>query len=215
MPNNCAGQKSGDRASWQAEYRTIHSAEELSELVRQLAAQTTASLHVMPTGHTLTTSDIAGIALAWTPGQAWYLPMGTRAANTVPPHPALSHEGREDLEAFDREMALAALRPFLESAAMAKISRDVKHDTILLERAGITPAGMAFDTMLASYLLDAGERNHTLRELSERYLDHSMAKDGPGGRGAAVRCPLPTRIRCPRDMRPAKKWTSFCGWRRF
>ena len=47
---------------------------------------------------------------------------------------------------------------------------------IVLRAAGIELAGVAFDTMVASYLLEAGERNHNLDELAQRYLDHETIK---------------------------------------
>ena len=43
----------------------------------------------------------------------------------------------------------------------------------LFDSAILPVAGVAFDTMVASYLLNAGERNHSLEELSQRYLDHT------------------------------------------
>ncbi len=56
----------------------------------------------------------------------------------------------------------------------------------LLANAGIAPRGFVFDTMLASYLLDAGERNHMLGELSQRYLEHAMTTASASPAGAVA-----------------------------
>jgi DNA polymerase-1 len=52
------------------------------------------------------------------------------------------------------------------------VGQNLKYDAIVLRTAGIEVQGVAFDTMVASYLLDAGERNHNLDELALRYLNH-------------------------------------------
>ena len=70
------------------------------------------------------------------------------------------------------------MRPILENPAIAKIGQNLKYDMIVLRNVGVRLAGAAFDTMVASYLLDAGERNHNLDDLAERYLDHTTIKIG-------------------------------------
>ena len=61
----------------------------------------------------------------------------------------------------------------MENEHIRKIGQNLKYDLIVLRAAGVEVAGVDFDTMLASYLLDAGERNHNLDELAARYLNHS------------------------------------------
>ena len=71
---------------------------------------------------------------------------------------------------------LAALRPMLEDPAIEKVGQNLKYDRIVLRDAGIELAGTPFDTMVASYLLDAGQRNHNLDDLAKRYLHHVTIK---------------------------------------
>ena len=71
---------------------------------------------------------------------------------------------------------LAALKPMLEDPAVEKIGQNLKYDMIVLRGAGIELAGVGFDTMVASYLLEAGRRNHNLDELAETYLNHQTIK---------------------------------------
>jgi DNA polymerase I len=149
-------------SQWQVTYHTIGTAEQFEAWRHQLIVQPRVVLRVEGNGPMTVHAEIAGIAFAWSPGEAWFLPMA-----------AVGDAGQ-----LSRDETLAALKPFLEDKNVQKISRDLKHDMILLSGAGIQAENMAFDTMLASYLLDAGERNHTLGELAERYLEHTLAKPG-------------------------------------
>ena len=64
----------------------------------------------------------------------------------------------------------------MENPAIAKVGQNLKYDLIVLRSAGVEVWGVGFDTMVASYLLDAGERNHNLDELASRYLNHTTTK---------------------------------------
>ncbi|MGB9617780.1 MAG: DNA polymerase I, partial [Desulfomonilaceae bacterium] len=66
------------------------------------------------------------------------------------------------------------LKPLLEDDAYAKIGQNVKYDMIILKKEGIEARGIAFDTMIASYLLDPSRRGHSLDDLAEAYLHHRM-----------------------------------------
>ena len=58
--------------------------------------------------------------------------------------------------------ALASLRELLADATVAKVGHDVKPDVLMLRRAGVTLGGVAFDTMIASFMVDPGRRSHEL-----------------------------------------------------
>ena len=75
---------------------------------------------------------------------------------------------------LDREETLAALRPILTNPAIEKVGQNIKYDMQVLGRAGIELAGPFNDTMVLSYLLESGERNHNLDQLAHRLLDHAM-----------------------------------------
>jgi DNA polymerase-1 len=101
-----------------------------------------------------------GLSFAWNDHQGWYLPL--RAP-----------EGADHLQP---QAALEALRPVLENPLVEKVGQNLKYDIIVLRAAGVRLAGIAFDTMVASYLLDAGQRNHNLNDLAKRYLNHATIK---------------------------------------
>ncbi len=81
-----------------------------------------------------------------------------------------------DEQRLDPAAAIEALRPVLEDPGVVKVGQNLKYDMVVLRGAGVKLAGLGFDTMVASYLLDAGERNHNLDELAARYLNHTTTK---------------------------------------
>ena len=69
---------------------------------------------------------------------------------------------------------MAPLRALLEDPRVRKTAQNSKYDLLALRRAGVRLAGLEFDTMLASYVLDPGRRSHGLDVLALEFLDHTM-----------------------------------------
>ncbi|HVW25973.1 MAG TPA: DNA polymerase I [Polyangiaceae bacterium] len=97
---------------------------------------------------------LVGLGLS-TESESFYLPLGHRYVGA----PA----------ELDANAARAALGPLFADAALPKVCHDGKQVKVALARAGMTLAGVTFDTMLASYLIDP-EASHTLEELSPREI---------------------------------------------
>jgi DNA polymerase-1 len=81
------------------------------------------------------------------------------------------------------------MRPLVEvlqDPAVLKIGQNLKYDLIVLERAGVALAGVSFDTMVASYVLDPGRRQHSLDALALNLLGHRMISyEEVAGKGKA------------------------------
>jgi DNA polymerase-1 len=120
-------------------------------------------------------AELVSIAVALGPGEAYYLPFGHRRSggqrelelggDPAPPIvnlPALA------------DPALVPLVQLLEDPGVGKVFHNAKFDILALRHAGVEVAGLAFDTMLASYLLDPGRRSHGLDQLAFELLDHTM-----------------------------------------
>lgn len=69
---------------------------------------------------------------------------------------------------------MAPLRALLADPAIGKAAQNAKFDILVLRRAGAPVAGITFDTMIASYVLDPGRRSHGLHLLALEFLDHTM-----------------------------------------
>ncbi len=71
---------------------------------------------------------------------------------------------------LDRDAVLAALKPLLEDETRAKICQHGKYDMNVLMHYGVELRGLAFDTMLESYVLDATATRHDMDSLALKYL---------------------------------------------
>lgn len=143
-----------------ADYRTVATPEQLAELVRELSQQRRISVDTETTSTNPRWAEIVGYSFAWRPGLAYYIPV--RAPTGEPQ--------------LDPILVRDSLRPVLEDPKIEKIGQNLKYDIIVLRSAGIAVGGVAFDTMVADYLLDPGERNHSLDDLAKRYLGHTTIK---------------------------------------
>jgi DNA polymerase-1 len=123
--------------------------------------------------------DLVGIGIAVAPGEAFYLPFAHR------------RPGELDLEGVQitnlpslGDPALSALRQLLEDASVRKVGHDLKKDFLLLLRNGVRLAGIDFDTMIASYVIDPGRRDHGKDSLALQYLRHkARTREELCGRG--------------------------------
>jgi DNA polymerase-1 len=141
----------------EANYHLIDTPAKLADLVAQLAAQPMISVDTETTHVSPRCASIVGYSFAYRPEEAFYVPVRGPAGERV----------------LDPALALEALRPVLENPAIRKIGQNLKYDIIVLRAAGVRLAGVDFDTMVASYLLDAGGRSHNLDELAQKYLNHT------------------------------------------
>src|SRR5256886_13711272 len=116
-------------------------------------------------------AEIVGVSLWIEPGVAAYIPL----RHVYPGAP----------EQLDRERVLAALKPILEDPARGKVGHNLKYDAHVLANAGITLAGMRFDSMLESYVWNSVATNHDMDADAQRYLGlRTIAYEDVAGKGA-------------------------------
>ena len=99
-------------------------------------------------------ADLVGISLSTKIGKACYIPIG--------------HKFKGCLK---KETVIKKLKPLLEDKSVKKIGQNIKFDFIVLYKQGINMNSME-DTMLMSYVLDAGKNRHNMDTLSEIHLQH-------------------------------------------
>lgn len=112
------------------------------------------------------TAGLCGVSLAVAPGRACYIPLTHEAQAGDLLTQAAPVEGQ-----IDKATALARLKPLLESPAVLKVAQNAKYDIAVMALRGIRVAPID-DTMLISYVLEAGLHNHGMDELSELWLGH-------------------------------------------
>ena len=99
-------------------------------------------------------ADLIGVSLSTKVGKACYIPIGHTSKKCI-----------------DKNVVLKKLKPLLEDPSIKKIGQNIKFDFIVLFKNGIVMSSME-DTMLMSYVLDAGKNRHNMDTLSEIHLNH-------------------------------------------
>ncbi|WP_256853268.1 DNA polymerase I [Pantoea sp. Fr+CA_20] len=104
------------------------------------------------------TANIIGLSFAVAPGDAAYLPV--------------AHDYLDAPEQLDRDAVLAQLKPLLEDPNASKVGQNLKYDRGVLKNYDIELAGIKYDTMLESYILNSVVGKHDMDSLSARWLNH-------------------------------------------
>jgi DNA polymerase-1 len=144
-------------------------------LLRWIDAATTAGVVAVDTETTsldALRAELVGVSFALGPGRACYIPLAHIGRGQAT---GLALEAEEAPRQIPRDLALKRLKPLLEDPAVLKIGQNIKYDIEVLGRYGVevTPVD---DTMLLSYVLDAGLHGHGMDELAKLHLDHDTIK---------------------------------------
>ena len=139
------------------DYSAVVTLDELNDLVETLSTQKIISFDTETDGLDRE-AKLCGLSFSWQPKQGVYVPVRS-------PQPE-NH--------LDTDTVLAALKPILENPALPKCGHNLKFDTSILIRNGVKLQGVAFDTLLASQLVDARTPSHNLDTLALLHLEHKM-----------------------------------------
>ncbi|MBP6626191.1 MAG: DNA polymerase I [Arenimonas sp.] len=116
-------------------------------------------------------ANLVGLSFAVEPGHACYIPV----AHDYPGAPAQ----------LDRSAVLEALRPMFEDAGTPKLGQHGKYDLHILRRHGVVVQGYAQDTMLESFVFNAGGQRHDMDTLAQKYLGYTtITYEQVAGKGA-------------------------------
>jgi len=153
-----------------ANYQAVLTAEELDALVRRLEDCDRFAIDTETTSQHPMDATLVGISVALKPYEAFYIPCGHRYMGAP-----------DQLKwSYIRER----LQPVLENTQIAKIGQNIKYDWTVLRRHGAELRGVAFDTMLASYLLNPSKRAHNLDQIALDFLGHkNIAYSDVAGKG--------------------------------
>lgn len=142
--------------AWDANYRLVDSPESFSAFIDELSRQNRFCFDLETTGLDSLQCEIVGLAFSWKSREGYYLPVRGPVGDRV----------------LDSKSTLGQLKPIFENPAIAKINQNIKYDLLVLKSHGIDVQGVAGDSMLAHYLLHAGERSHNLDDLTRKYFSH-------------------------------------------
>jgi DNA polymerase I len=110
---------------------------------------------------------IVGIAIAFEPTEAFYLSFGHHSGGML----ALDGPASNNLPPLSSPQ-MRAFVELLQDESIRKIGHNLKHDYLALRRAKIDLANIEFDTMVASYVMDPGRRDHTIDALAMQHFDY-------------------------------------------
>jgi len=135
----------------------VDTSAKLSDLAEALQKAPVISFDTETTSTDEMTAGLVGISLAFKEGEGYYIPVGHNTKTQLP-----------------LEGVLSALRIPLTDSRIPKIGHNSKYDYIMLARLGLEPTPLAFDTMIAEWVVDPSSRNLGLKNLAAARLGEAM-----------------------------------------
>lgn len=154
-----------------AGYETIFTEEQLEKWCALLVKAKIFAFDTETTSLDTISAQLVGVSFATAEGKAAYLPFG----HNYPGAPAQ----------LPKTVVLQKIKPLLEAVDLGKIGHNLKYDVEVLAQAGIHVRGLAFDTLLESYVLDSASLGHDLDGLALKYLGwRTIRYEEVAGKGA-------------------------------
>jgi DNA polymerase-1 len=138
----------------------ITTPEGLTGLASRLAGVPEIAISVVTAGAHAMTAQLVGMAIAWGPAAACYIPVG--------------HAGQGAGRQLERQAVLAALSPLFQAEAQGKVCARAKSAWLVLKRYGTELGGLRFDPLLAAQLLDPEQRAQSLPVLAREHLNEAL-----------------------------------------
>ena len=153
-------QKKPVQSAIDSSYKCISTKDDLGKLIKNASQAKTLALDTETTGLDYMDSDLVGISMCFTPGEAFYIPINHKDDSS----PQLGID-----------YVLEELRPLLEDSMQKIIGQNIKFDMNILSQHGINISSIKNDTMMMSYVLDASATRHNLDALSSYYLGYKTS----------------------------------------
>lgn len=139
-------------------YVTILDEDTLHEWIARLQASALFAFDTETDSLDNISANLVGLSFATEPGIACYIPV--------------AHDYIDAPAQLSRDRVLALLKPLLEDEKRLKVGQNLKFDRGIMQNYGIELRGIAFDTMLESYVLDSVSGRHDMNSLADRWLKH-------------------------------------------
>ena len=153
-----ASSSSVDDQLGQATYHTVLSQADWDKLFQRFSTEKRFAIDTETTSLDYRIAEMVGFSVAFDAKDAYYIP--------------LAHDYEGAPEQLNREVVLAQIKPILEDASFEKIGHHLKYDAHIFANHGIQLQGWYFDTMLASYVLNAVATRHGMDDVARLYLSH-------------------------------------------
>jgi len=158
-------------------YQVVSDEASLEQLVDTLRRAPIFSLDLETTGKDALKADMVGLSFSVMPGVAYYVPVGhmppaERGLGLLTTGEAVQTE--DEPPQIPRDLVLERLRPVLADPKIRKCAHNAQYDMLVLANHGVEVRGMAFDTMVAAYLLESTQRALGLKDLAWTRLKAEM-----------------------------------------
>ncbi|GAF72047.1 unnamed protein product, partial [marine sediment metagenome] len=137
-----------------AEYVLVDTQAKFEKFLAELSKQKAIALDTETTGLNPVKAELVGMSFSWQAGQGYYLPFRAFLGQNT----------------LDIDSSLRALRDVLENERVGKYGHNIKYDLLMLKAVGVELAGVSFDSMVASYLLESDRPSHSLKALGRELL---------------------------------------------
>jgi DNA polymerase-1 len=154
-----------------SKYETVRTLDRLNAWVARARELGVVAVDTETTSLDPMIAQLCGFSLAVADSEACYVPIGHREGGGQGGTDLFAPEAKLCPDQIAEEQALAAIRPLLEDPSVLKIGQNLKYDWQIFARRGIDIRPYD-DTMLMSYVLDAGRGNHGMDDLAEKWLGH-------------------------------------------
>lgn len=153
-----ANLSSQDDQLGEATYHTVLEQADWEQLLQRMQQADHFAIDTETTNLDYRVAELVGFSIAFDTNEAYYVP--------------LAHDYEGAPEQLSREQVLAQIKPILENEQVKKIGHHLKYDAHIFANHGITIQGWYFDTMLASYVLNAAATRHGMDDVARVYLSH-------------------------------------------
>ncbi len=155
----------------ETQYTTVLSEDELNLWLDKIQSAPLFAFDTETTSLDYMEARVVGVSVAVTAGEAAYIPFG--------------HDYLDAPEQLSQALVFEKLKPILENPDIKKVGQNLKYDKSVLANHEIDLQGIAFDTMLESYVLDSAGSRHDMDTLAERHLEHQTIHfEDIAGKGA-------------------------------
>ena len=135
-------------------YKSIINEKDLEKLIKNLNEKSIISIDTETSSLNPLEADLVGISFGCSNNEAYYIPVG-----------------HKNIKGLKKDLVIKKIKKLLEDPSIKKVGQNIKYDFIVLKKEGIEINPLE-DTMLLSYVLDAGNNRHNMNILSELHLGH-------------------------------------------
>ncbi len=166
------GQADQNQTAIAKDYQIVLTESQLQAWIDKISNAELTAVDTETTSLNYMSAELVGISLSVSAGEAAYIPF--------------AHDYMGAPQQLDRQFVLDRLKPYLQDPAHKKVGQNLKYDMTVLAQHGIRLRGVAFDTMLESYVIDSVASRHDMDSLALTYLNEETIKFADvAGKGAA------------------------------